>query len=281
MLARHHGHVVLVWARIPGERVPRESSAGKGVIYADTTEVLGAHRRIAATDGRLALRRKRARLRRLTGGSCWKGQIIQDAMARIGRVPAAPPPEVGHLNMATGCARVCTLQTARWGFTAGERTCCAAPRQTPNWRTPRMDRRARECSSPDSLAPGGHRALGEHQRRLARWHLELHGGVDGQRSDNAGRRGASGLSAARGDRRGRRGSRAVRQSRRSSASRAPQRDVRAFFQGNRFLLEPLVQHVGALVGTGPVIDLYAGVGLFGLSLAAAMRPASSSWKAIR
>jgi 23S rRNA (uracil1939-C5)-methyltransferase len=47
------------------------------------------------------------------------------------------------------------------------------------------------------------------------------------------------------------------------------RSARAFFQGNRFLLEPLVQHVAALVPEGPIVDLYAGVGLFGLSLAAA------------
>jgi 23S rRNA (uracil1939-C5)-methyltransferase len=47
------------------------------------------------------------------------------------------------------------------------------------------------------------------------------------------------------------------------------RSARAFFQGNRYLLEPLVRHVAALVPDGPVVDLYAGVGLFGLSLAAA------------
>jgi 23S rRNA (uracil1939-C5)-methyltransferase len=47
------------------------------------------------------------------------------------------------------------------------------------------------------------------------------------------------------------------------------RDVRAFFQANRFLLERLVRHVIALVPPGPVVDLYSGVGLFGLSLAAA------------
>src|SRR5262249_19461289 len=49
------------------------------------------------------------------------------------------------------------------------------------------------------------------------------------------------------------------------------RDVRAFFQGNRFLLETLVKRVMDLVSDGPVVDLYAGVGLFGLSLAAAGR----------
>jgi 23S rRNA (uracil1939-C5)-methyltransferase len=47
------------------------------------------------------------------------------------------------------------------------------------------------------------------------------------------------------------------------------RDARAFFQGNRFLVEPLVRRVVGLVLRGPVIDLYSGVGLFGLSLAAA------------
>jgi 23S rRNA (uracil1939-C5)-methyltransferase len=46
------------------------------------------------------------------------------------------------------------------------------------------------------------------------------------------------------------------------------RDARAFFQGNRYLLEPFVRHVLARVPFGPVMDLYAGVGLFGLSAAA-------------
>jgi 23S rRNA (uracil1939-C5)-methyltransferase len=47
--------------------------------------------------------------------------------------------------------------------------------------------------------------------------------------------------------------------------------VSSFFQGNRFLLEPLVRHVAGRVPSGPVVDLYAGVGLFGLALAAAGR----------
>jgi len=50
------------------------------------------------------------------------------------------------------------------------------------------------------------------------------------------------------------------------------RDVRAFFQGNRFLLDALVRHVRDLAPErGRIVDLYAGVGLFGLSLAAAGR----------
>ena len=44
----------------------------------------------------------------------------------------------------------------------------------------------------------------------------------------------------------------------------------AFFQGNRFLLEPLAHEVVSLVpgGEAPALDLYAGVGLFALPLAA-------------
>ncbi len=49
--------------------------------------------------------------------------------------------------------------------------------------------------------------------------------------------------------------------------------VRSFFQSNRFLAETLARHVCALVSEGradgPVLDLYAGVGLFALPLALA------------
>jgi 23S rRNA (uracil1939-C5)-methyltransferase len=44
--------------------------------------------------------------------------------------------------------------------------------------------------------------------------------------------------------------------------------VLSFFQGNRHLLGPLVERVRAWsAGDGPVLDLYAGVGLFALALA--------------
>jgi 23S rRNA (uracil1939-C5)-methyltransferase len=47
------------------------------------------------------------------------------------------------------------------------------------------------------------------------------------------------------------------------------RHAAAFFQGNRFLVAPLAAHVAGLVtAPGPIVDLYAGVGLFGLALAA-------------
>jgi 23S rRNA (uracil1939-C5)-methyltransferase len=50
--------------------------------------------------------------------------------------------------------------------------------------------------------------------------------------------------------------------------------TRAFFQANRFLLEPLARTVVGLVprGVGRVLDLYAGAGLFALPLAARGEP---------
>lgn len=46
------------------------------------------------------------------------------------------------------------------------------------------------------------------------------------------------------------------------------RHARSFFQGNRFLLGPLAEHVGDAVPDGAVVDLYAGVGLFAVTRAA-------------
>src|SRR5207247_81931 len=47
-----------------------------------------------------------------------------------------------------------------------------------------------------------------------------------------------------------------------------QRHVLSFFQGNRYLLEELVQHVAGQIADGSeVVDLYAGVGLFAISVA--------------
>jgi 23S rRNA (uracil1939-C5)-methyltransferase len=52
------------------------------------------------------------------------------------------------------------------------------------------------------------------------------------------------------------------------ASWTLRRHARSFFQGNRYLLVPLVEHVVASIGEGPVVDLYAGVGLFSVAAAA-------------
>jgi 23S rRNA (uracil1939-C5)-methyltransferase len=49
------------------------------------------------------------------------------------------------------------------------------------------------------------------------------------------------------------------------------RHVRSFFQGNRYLTPSLVDHVLSNVAAGPLLDLYAGVGLFSITAAHAGR----------
>lgn len=46
------------------------------------------------------------------------------------------------------------------------------------------------------------------------------------------------------------------------------RHSRSFFQGNRFLARDLVDHVHSLIDQAPILDLYAGVGLFSVTAAA-------------
>lgn len=276
MLARHHGQVVLVWGAIPGERVSaRVERVGKGVIYADTAQVLSPSpdRRNEAGDWRcggnvLAFVDYPRQLR-------LKGQIIQDALARIGRVPlAAPPPVIGSPEHGYRMRARMHASNGRVGFyREGTHELCAvgATRQLADATTTWIAR-VEELTVRHSLTglaavevseniSGGERAC----------HLELHAGVDAS-GYGVLAEGLTGLSAARADRA------AV-----EVLSGAPsvvdllsglrvRRDVRSFFQGNRFLIEPLVQRVTSLAGTGPVVDLYAGVGLFGLSLAAAGAP---------
>jgi len=103
MLARLNGQIVLVWGAIPGERVrARVERSGKGVLFAETVDVLSASpdRRDAIADwrcgGNVLSHVKYERQLHL------KSEIIRDAFARIGRMPldAAPivtaSPEQGY-----------------------------------------------------------------------------------------------------------------------------------------------------------------------------------------
>ena len=255
MLARHEGQVVLVWGAIPGERVrARVERSAKGVVYAGTTDVLTASpdRRDAVADWRC-------------GGNVFahvayerqvalKGEIIQDAFGRIGRVPLAGRPEVvaspeqGYRMRARLHAR-----DGRIGFYREESHDLCDATATGQF-LPATNEWIRQAAALlrdehgltglelTENVPGDQRAH----------HFELREGVDASRF--------AAISATLG---------ATRYVTDQVGGVALRRDVRAFFQGNRFLLEPLVGHVKALVPDGPVVDLYAGVGLFGLSLAAA------------
>jgi 23S rRNA (uracil1939-C5)-methyltransferase len=283
MLARHEGQIVLVWGAIPGERgAARVERVGKGVLYADTTEVLtpSADRRESTEDWRcggnvyahVAYGRQRV----------LKGQIIQDALGRIGRVPLASPPEVvGSPEEGYRMRARLHAQDGRLGFLReGTHELCDAGStrqllpETVAWLG-----RVQQLLTGGGLKGITSLEIAENIPATERvGHLELESGVDvnalASLSMDAG---LTGLTASRLMRPGIErlaGVPAVTDVLYVTDDTPPRglrlrRDVRAFFQGNRFLLRDLVRHVISLVPAGPVVDLYAGVGLFGLSLASA------------
>jgi 23S rRNA (uracil1939-C5)-methyltransferase len=277
MLARHRGQVVLVWGAIPGERVQaRVEKAGKGVVYAETVTVQtpSADRRDAAGDwrcgGNVLQHVHYARQLRL------KGEIVQDAFGRIGRIPLAVPdvtgsPEAGYRMRARLHAR-----GGRLGFyREGSHDLCdaAATRQllpvTHDWMA-----RAEETMRRERLGDVVAIELAENVAGDERaCHLELMDGADPDRyrvlSD-----GLTGLSAQRGDAgpvTTLAGEPVVHDTlalRAEAPTLRLRRHARAFFQGNRYLIARLAGDVVAQVPPGPVVDLYAGGGLLGLALAA-------------
>ncbi|MBF8301082.1 MAG: hypothetical protein HW394_1452, partial [Acidobacteria bacterium] len=294
MLARHEGQVVLVWGAIPGERIrARIERVGRGVLFAETSEVLSpsADRRDARPDWRC-------------GGNVFahiayerqlqlKSEIIRETLGRIGRVPLLAPPHVmasperGYRMRARLHARGGRLGFVREGT---HQLCNAGTTGQLLPDTVEWIAAAERILAQKRLTGLVGAEIAENVRADERaCHLELEAGTDtapfarladageltGLSVERAGS--VTGLSAERADRAGVERLAGVpwvsdllhvREGDASSALRL-RRDARAFFQGNRFLLELLVRHLVRLVPPGPVVDLYAGVGLFGLSLAAA------------
>ena len=288
MIGRHEGQVVLVWGAIPGERVEaRVERAGKGVLYADTVRIISpsSDRREPHGDWRC-------------GGSVFahvayerqlllKGEIVRDAFGRIGRMPLLTAPDVVG-SPETGYrmrARLHAFEDRLGFYREGSHTLCD-PEQTGQLlpETIAWIRHAEGVLRHGGVGPVPLRGLQgiELAENIAgdqrACHLELHAGIDASRFAPLAES-LTGLSAACADRpdiQHLAGTPAITDALRVSDDATVRplalgRHVRAFFQGNRFLLERLVRHVMSLVPDGPAIDLYAGVGLFGLSLAAAGR----------
>jgi 23S rRNA (uracil-5-)-methyltransferase RumA len=277
MLARHNGQVVLVWGAIPGERVrARIDRSGKGVLFAETVEIVAPSpdRRPGLADWRC-------------GGNVLahvtyerqlqiKSEIIRDGFARIGRLPLqdAPvviaSPEQGYRMRAR-----LHVRATRVGFMREEshQICAVGPTQqllpaTVAW-VEGVEARLREGALKGMVSIEVAENIAATERAA---HLELEPGTDVRAFAVLATDAITGLSAQVLDRRGVETIAGVSTVSDSIGSLVLKRDVRAFFQGNRFLLETLVRHVSNLVPeNGPVVDLYAGVGLFGLSLAAAGR----------
>jgi 23S rRNA (uracil1939-C5)-methyltransferase len=281
MLARYHGQVVLVWGGIPGERVrARVERAAKHILHAETTDVLVASpdRRDAGPDWRCGgntfahiTYERQCRL---------KAEIICDALGRIGRLSSLPRPEVlGSPERGYRMRARFRVQDGRLGFfREGSHQLCDPALsgqllpETTEWIAAAEQLIAREQLTGlngvelSENIPGDERVC----------HLDLEPGTDASRFAVLATQGLTGLSAARSDRPGVELLTGiptvsdvlyVNPDDPRSALRL-RRDVRAFFQANRYLLEPLLRRVVALAPPGPVVDLYAGVGLFGLSLVA-------------
>jgi 23S rRNA (uracil1939-C5)-methyltransferase len=278
MLARHDGQIVFVSGTIPGEQVAaRIERVARSVAHADTVDVLQPSRdRRSASDWRcggreyahIAYERQQA----------LKAEVIGDAFRRIGRLPLPAPPLV-MASPENGYRMRARFHAAggRIGFfREGSHALCdaAATGQLSEgavrWlegaqraMTPRLAHAIVAVELAENV-PASQRAV----------HVELREPVDRAAllplAD-----GLTGLSVHHGSVAASvvEGSPAVSDEIAAGADgTAPlrlSRNVRSFFQGNRFLLEPLARHVLSQVRSGPLVDLYAGVGLFGLAAAAA------------
>lgn len=285
MLARHQGQVVFVSGAIPGERVSaRVERVTKGLIFAETiaVEAPSPDRRRVDGDWRCGgnVLAHVAYPRQLQ----LKGEILKDAFGRIARVPlAAVPAVIGSPEEGYRMRARLHVHGGRIGFyREGTHHLCEAAQtrqllpETAVW----LSRAQSVLQAAPASVYGGLAAIevAENVAGTARaCHLELYAGVDASRyvalADGLVGLSAQGMDSARVERIA--GTPSIVDTLRAgddgSMTLRLERDVRAFFQGNRFLLDLLVRHVTTLVPPGPVVDLYAGVGLFGLSLAAAGR----------
>lgn len=284
MLARHDGQIVFVAGAVPGERVVASvERVAKGTVFADTVEIVtpspdrrpGVEGRCGGTDySHIAYSRQ----------LLLKGAVIEDAWRRLAR--QAPPspvevlasPERGYRTRA----RLHADDGALGFYREGTRRLCDAATtgqlsdDTVAWvRGVAMRLGTRGAAGLTAIdvvenANGTERAC--HLSLTAGTSLDafafLGEGIAGVSAQvGEGGHGATVLAGqpvvvdhlwgrADGDRHG-------------QSPLVLRHDVRSFFQGNRFLLEPLVTLVMAAVPGGPILDLYAGTGLFGLAAAAA------------
>jgi 23S rRNA (uracil1939-C5)-methyltransferase len=276
MIARHEGAIVFVAGAIPGETVDAEiEKTQRGTAWAITRQVVDASpdRVEGAPDGacggsvlaHIAYDRQRS----------LKAAIIEDAFRRLGRVTLAAPVEVTASSPIDGYRMRARLHVrgGRIGFfREGTHSLCDA----------RLTRQLRDDSS-DVIA-ALERALSVLERPTVSEielseniaasdravHLELAADADPSRLATLTKvDGLTGVTCAPVDHPRTMelwGSPLVTDHVRGAALA---RHARSFFQGNRFLLPALVDHVLELIEGGDVLDLYAGAGLFSIAADAA------------
>jgi 23S rRNA (uracil1939-C5)-methyltransferase len=277
MIARHEGAIVFVAGAIPGETVEAEiEKVQKGVGWATTRSVTepSGDRVADAPDGACGgcvfnhIRYER----QLT----IKAAIIEDAFRRQGRMTLDAPinviasPQDGYRMRAR-----LHVRGGRIGFfREGTHTLCdVAP-------TRQLHQGARDAMHEleQALAPLERETVTEIDLAetidgsMRACHLELARDADPSRlaalTSVPGLTGVSYAHANQSRTRELWGSPYVTD---AVAGATLSRHARAFFQGNRFLVEPLVQHVLSQISAGPIVDLYAGVGLFSVAASLAHR----------
>ena len=284
MLARHEGQVILVQGAIPGERVlAHVGRVERQLAFAETVEVLepSGDRRERPVDlacggclyAHIASERQRA----------LKADVVRDAFARLGRISIAAPSVAASPETAYRMRARLHVRGDRIGFyREGTHELCdaAATRQ--------LDLRAIESAARAAGAFAEARctlsAL-ELTENIAGDERVLHA-IAGEGSDLPERvldaaRAAGGLTGCTG----RSGDGIVRTAGvpvvgdplavltgGAAAGGVLERHAESFFQANRYLLPALVKAVAdAVPPDGPLLDLYAGVGLFSVCFAASGR----------
>jgi 23S rRNA (uracil1939-C5)-methyltransferase len=267
MIARLNGQIVLVGGAIPGERVTaRVERVGKGVVYAETVGVTDPspdRRTVVAADP-------------LCGGCLYahidyprqldiKAQVVTDAFGRIGRLalPSAvhviPSAEEGYRMRA----RLHVRGRRAGFFREGTHELCDA-------------RQSRQ------LLPSTCDVIDAIGAALVSLDLDTSGDIDLSENVDASNRvvcvdagmkmnarvrerlvAIDGLTGVGPDA-------SVTDVIAVEGAAVPlSRNVRSFFQGNRYLLNALTAHVVGLVPSGgDLLDLYAGSGLFSVTAAA-------------
>jgi 23S rRNA (uracil1939-C5)-methyltransferase len=257
MIARHDGQVVLVSGAIPGERVTaRVERKSKGVLYATTESIDEPSPDRRAVDGdpdcggclyaHIGYKRQLA----------LKSDVIADAFTRIGKLPlpqrvdVTPSREDGYRMRAR-----LHVRGSRWGFfREGTHDLCDA-RQTRQLLPETCDALDRVTAQIRSLALDVREIeLSENTTASERGiDVRLPALVDGVTVCGSDAFVTETLNV-------------------GGADISLRRSVLAFFQGNRYLLATLVNHVvDQIPGDASVVDLYAGAGLFAIGAAAAKR----------
>lgn len=284
MIARHEGQILLVSGAIPGEHVRvRIERAEKRLAFASTIDVITASpdRRQASDPlcgGCLYAHIAYARQVDLKAG------IISDTFTRIGRIPlqdpvtVAPSPETGYRLRS----RLHVRAGAPGFYRVGTHELCD-PRTTNQLSSDAMDAIDRTLLALGDAA--GLVASIELSENIAADERALHFDVvpDARTLDAAFARAVDAANLTGCTARGQTGPfvrvadpavsdpLATLTHGRISAGRL-RRQPASFFQGNRFLLPDLVMSVlDAIAPGGSVLDLYAGVGLFSIVLAATGR----------